>query len=370
MNNPINFGPKQVWIEVFAPGPTDHAQGGIVVNDDFRNGLIKAFRFLKKAYNYYPPFTAEHPEIVGELIGEPSVDGAVYGLISQIRITESGGVEVKVKLNDLGKRLADTGAITYVSPSFYKTWQDPHTGTMLGPVLREVSAVAVPHQKNLKTDLTVAYRLSESEDLNSYGFAEEPMENENENVEETDLAEGETSEEPKETAMAELSPELEAKIVELVAQAVAAALAGDVEDIAEDVSMSERVEALEGQLRTERNLNAVREEHPGVDKQTAQDLAAVRMHDEGRYKRLSKALVNLSEPTPKGSVGSTPAAPKGLSADKIVSFAEEAAKGGVKRGKQFVGFMRSKGLENEAINAALEDDKTRARIANVYKVHG
>lgn len=385
-NKPINFGPKQLWIEIFAEGPIAHPTGDIEVEQEFRSGLLKNFRFLRKAYNYYPPFTAEHPEIVGELIGEPTVDGAVYGLISQLRTTEEGGVQAKVKLNELGKRLAETGALTYVSPSFYTDWRDPHTGNMLGPVLREVSAVTVPHQKNLKTDLATSYRLAEADQqLNQLGFTapesvnmkrkatqknfeestEEPV------VEETDLAEGEASEEPAETAMAEITPELEAMIAELVAQAVSAALAGEVAEVApEDVSMSERVEALEGQLRTERNLNAVREQHPGLDKVTTQDLAAVRMHDEARYQRLSKSLVvNMSEaPKPKGNVGANPA--KGASQDRIVSLAEEAAKAGVKRGKSLVKFYRSKGVDNEAINASLENEDTRNRISNAYEAHG
>jgi len=194
------------------------------------------------------------------------------------------------------------------------------------------------------------------------------MEGEEKTVEETDLEEGQTEEEPTEAA--EMSPELEAKIIELVTQAVAAAMAGDVEESVEDVSMSERVEALEGQLRTERNLNAVREEHPGLSKATAQDLAAVRMHDEARYKRLSKLVsVDMSETKPQGNAGKAPAQ-SSFTADQVVSLAEEAAKSGIKRGRPFVKFMRSRGVANDAINASLEDPATRSRVADAYSVHG
>ena len=375
---------KHIWIEIFGQGDTEHAAGGFTVNETFFASMRKAFEKLKRKYRYFPPATAEHPEILGELIGEPNVAGVVYGLVTALRQTEAGGIEAGIRLNKLGEKLYNLGALTYVSPSFYHQWRDPHTSDILENVLREVSFVTVPHQKNLKTELAPAYRLAEAISLNEAGFLalEEGSNVEEETIEETTTDAGEGVDN------AELDPALMEAMRAMIAEMIAEAMGGDTAAPVEDepapeggeapseevVSMKERLYAMERQLATEKATAATAKEMPGANETMIADLVAVRLADEARYKRIAKAVrtakaeaTKLSEPAPAGFVGAS--VPVSLSATVIsqaVSLAEEAAVAGIPRGTKLCDFMESRGMSQRDVYNALGNKTVQKRIKAAY----
>ncbi len=386
---------KHVWLEIFGIGDTEHEAGGFTVDQSFFDRMFSAFNFLKNKYRYFPPCTAEHPEILGELLGEPTVAGVVYGLISSIRQTEAGGIEAGVRLNKLGQKLYDLGALTYVSPSFYHQWRDPHTSTILENVLREVSFVTVPHQKNLNMDLKRAYKLAEAVSLNEAGYSADSKEDDM-TPEEQAAADALVEEQAAAAALADGEPTHNAEIdmgalaetvatlteqVAMLAELVAAAGMGGTEPPAlaegdegaeEIVAMNERLSVMETALNRANALAAIREDMPNAPADLAEDLVAVRLNDAARYSRLVASLrkaapVALSAtPAPAGRVGGG-ASPSVL--NKVVSLAEQAASKGIARGTSMLDYMTANGMPEQDVYNALSNKDVATRINAAYKAH-
>lgn len=388
---------KHVWLEIFGIGDTEHDAGGFTVDQSFFDRMFSAFNFLKNKYRYFPPCTAEHPEILGELVGDPTVAGVVYGLISSIRQTEAGGIEAGVRLNKLGQKLYDLGALTYVSPSFYHQWRDPHTSTILENVLREVSFVTVPHQKNLKMDLKRAYKLAEAVSLNEAGFSAVTNEDDMPTPEEQAAADALAAEEAAAAAalaegdepthnaeidmgaLAETVATLTEQVAMLAELVAAAGMGGEEppalaegDEPAEIVAMNERLSVMENALNRANALAAIREDMPNAPAELAEDLVAVRLNDTARYGRLVASLrkaapVALSAtPAPAGRVGNG-ASPSVL--NKVVSLAEQAASKGIARGTSMLDYMTANGMPEQDVYNALSDKTVATRINAAYKAH-
>jgi len=365
---------REERLQIFGAGTILHHTGSVQVDADFVEGLRSSLEALRSRYGYYPPLTAEHPAMLGDLIGEPDVDGVQYGLVTSVEAEVDGSVSVVVRLNKLGGWLFDMGALTYFSPSIYREWTDPHSGEVFGPVLREVSAVGVPHNKNISSSrIASVYDMSESTSLNPIGFRAQPIDQEVD-MEETlakilALLEQLVSEEKSE---AEEMPEEEAAPAMADGEEEEAApMSDEAEEMeeAEKVAMSERVRMLELKLRKAETIALVRADLPHVDETTVEDLAVVRMSDEARYSR----LVSMIPGTQTQTIG-TASAPRSssvsMSDSRVVSYAEEAASAGIPRGASLIRFLQAKGMSGEAIEAAFQDAGVKARISNVYKARG
>lgn len=367
---------EEVRIQIYAPGVVDHHNGAVIVDQKMATGLSDSMAKLARMYGYYPPLTAEHPEIFGEFItSQPDVAGIQFGLIVDVEHSEEKGVEVVAKLNRLGQMLWEMGALVYFSPSIYREWTDPHTGETLGPVLREVSAVGVPHQKNVASEnVGRVYSMSERPELHPAGFAEAKP------------AAGNT----EETNMEKLEEMLEelAKRLGTLEETVTALSGDDSEDTGEDeesvdamededvameeddesTDMAERLLVMEHKVARADAIEAVREDLPGVDRQMAVDMAELRLASKPRYQRMLKALKETKDAPPAPRGNSQPGEAVHMSESRVVSMAEEAAKNGVKRGMGFIKFMTARGVGRAEQARILSDHKQQ--IDNVYDAFG
>jgi len=152
---------KSQWRKLFGLGTVAHPSGDFEVTPDFVDGLIRTFNYFKSRYGYLPPLVWDHPTITADMTEDTAKlvreqralhpGGIPYGLIDQLRRTPDGGVEIHVRLTELGQYWWDS--ICHISPAVWLTYVDVHTRETMGPVLREVSAVTVPHLKNISSGI-------------------------------------------------------------------------------------------------------------------------------------------------------------------------------------------------------------------------
>lgn len=350
---------NQKWRLLFAWGDVEHPSGGFSVDMDFWRGLKRSFDALKKEHRYLPPLTADHPEIIAEILSEAELRGANYGMVTGLRIDEDG-IWGAFTLNEIGQRLSDMNALAYLSPSFYRQWVDPHTGNTLGPVLREVSFVGVPYQKNISGEVGAVYGLADAVALSELGFVTNSTEAVM--VEETATEEVVETEEMAGPDMAALDAKLDA----ILALLQPAEMAEDEEQ--ESTDMGERVASLEKELKREKAANAVRSDlGASATDELVKSLVAVKLSDSDAYKTLlDQVKKSPASSKPAGSAGTNQAVTS-LSEPKFISLTEEAAKSGVKRGLGLVKFLRSKGIEQDKINTCLAEYSDQ--ISRVYAVH-
>lgn len=338
---------RNKWRMIFAWGTTEHPTGGFTVDADFYRGLLYAFRRLRDEHKYLPPITAMHPEIMAELSGEAELRGANYGVIAGLKSDEDG-IWAGFALNELGQRLDALGALQYLSPSFYKAWSDPHTGEVLGPVLREVSFVDVPHQKNISAEIGQIYGLSDMVSLAEAGFhhtitSEKMMEEEimeGASVESTDVLTKE---------------HFDARMDELIALLAPAdnmdAEAGE----EEPADLADQLKAIRAELATERASNKVRADLGALaTDELVKSLAPMSLSDATGYKAVVAGLRKGGpSQAPVGNVGAKPST--NLSESKFVSLCEQAARGGVSRGLPLVKYLRAHGVDTDTALAEHSD---------------
>lgn len=363
---------REERIQIYAPGVIEHPNGAVIVDERLAQGVSESFDYLARNYGYYPPLTAEHPEIFGELITDtPDVAGIQFGVIAGVEHSEEKGVEVIVKLNRLGEVLWEMGALVYFSPSLYRSWTDPHTGETMGPVLREVSAVSVPHQKNVSSDhIGRVYSMSEQPALNPLGFAEAETEtrlkeSEMEKLEEMLGALAERLEALESTVSAMADGEDDGEESEDMMEGADEDESTDASD--ESTDMAERLLAMEHKVARADAIEAVREDLPGVDRQMAVDMAELKLASQSRYQRMLKALKEKSDapPAPRGSA--QPGEPVHMSESRVVSMAEDAAATGIRRGASFIKFMHARGVDRGEVGRILAEHKDK--IDAVYSAY-
>ena len=345
---------RRKWREIFAWGPCSHPVKDFVVDLDFYKGLVKSFQILKDSHKYLPPVSALHPEIMSELTGIAELRGANYGMIGGLRMTESG-IEAGFLLNKLGVIVDDLGAIGYLSPSFYNEWLDPHTGEKLGPVLREVSLVDVPHQKNISSEVGQIYGLSDAVSLAESGFNNivtgEIMD------EEIEKEEVDAAEEPATTGFTEAD--------RTMLQEVHAAVTAKGDIVAEEIDpegmdLSEQVSQLRNELKVERAQSKVRADLGAVaTDELVRSLAPMSLSDAAGYKSVVAGLkahpAGRQTQAPAGNAGVSNAGPISLSEKHVVNLAEKAASAGVKRGLPLIKYLTSQGLDREQVVTACAD---------------
>lgn len=126
------------WATIFQIGQSaDHPNGSFEVTEEFARGLLSSFQYLKQKHDYRPPLLRDHRD-----------DGTILGEIVDMRLV-GDRVQIKPDWVPSAQDLVDEGRIDRLSPSFFESWTDPETGETLSPVLREVSAVSIPHLKSL-----------------------------------------------------------------------------------------------------------------------------------------------------------------------------------------------------------------------------
>jgi hypothetical protein len=357
--------PYRKWRQIFAWGHTDHPQGAFDVDVQFYRDLLHAFKVLRDEHKYLPPVTAMHPEIIQDLTGISELRGANYGVVGGLRCNDEG-IEAGFFLNELGAKLDALGAIGYISPSFYRAWVDPHTGTRLGPVLREVSLVDVPHQKNISADVGRVYGLSDAVSLVESGFNNPIFLGAN-------MMDEESTEEPavdETTDAAEPTlVEVLAAIVDLTAKIDALGVAEVEEDSAEvegEMSLADEVKSLRYDLKLEKAANAVRTDlGAAASDALVRSLAPMHLGDLASYKVVAAGIKSkpATAQQPAGNVGAQSAATS-LSEKNVVTLIEQAASAGIKRGLPLVKFMRSKGVENAALSLSEHADS----VTRIYSV--
>ncbi len=138
-------------VQIFAWGPVHHPAGDFEVDRAFAEKMLSSFRAMTAA-GYKPPILQEHKS-----------EGRAWGLVVALRVKDDG-IYADFELADGVRDQVQAGERLYISPSFFPTFEHPHSGDELEFVLREVSLVAVPHLKNLRP-LGSHYSLSE------YGWA-------------------------------------------------------------------------------------------------------------------------------------------------------------------------------------------------------
>ena len=291
-----------------------------------------------------------HPEIFQDLTNIAELRGANYGVVGGLRCNEDG-IEAGFFLNELGAKLGALGAIGYISPSFYREWVDPHTGERLGPVLREVSLVDVPHQKNISAEVGQVYGLSDAVSLVESGFNHTITEGVNMMDEES--TEAPAVEETTDAAEPTLV-EVMAAIVDLTAKIDALAGAEVEEDAAEvegEMSLADEVKSLRYELKLEKAANAVRADlGAAATDALVRSLAPMHLSDVASYKVVAAGIKTKPATTqqPAGNVGAP--APTNLGERGVVSLVEQAAAAGVKRGLPLVKYMRSKGVADPSVS--------------------
>lgn len=357
----VEFVENDDWRMAFAWGHVRHRQGDFTVDDDFARHMIESFRYMRDTYGYYPPIAAEHEiEIDFEDGDGPQVlSGVTFGVIAQIE-TRSDGVWVHPMWNALGEKVNSLGAFVYVSPSFYPEWEDPHSGEVLKNMLREFTVCGNPHQKNLETPVGDVYGLSD------YGFlptttppTENPMEEE-ENENQTNLADEEMDElaDDEETenadgeapAWAQQMMAMLSKLMPSENEEGAGATENSEDDAAAQLAKAnKRIANLERRVALADALVSVQAELPDVDEQEARDLAEMKLSDEKTYKRWVKRLkaakpVDTSE---KGRVGGSTGggASGGPTKRELKEVVREAKKDGVNRGLPLVSFCNARGYD-------------------------
>lgn len=346
---------------IFAWGDVRHPSGDFTIDADFFRGLLYAFRRLKDEHKYLPPITAEHPEIMAELSGEAELRGANYGVIAGLKADEEG-IWGGFILNELGARLDALGALQYLSPSFYKAWQDPHTGEMLGPVLREVSFVEVPHQKNISAEVGQVYGLSDAVSLSEAGFQQ--------SITYEEKMEDELMEDVAEVSTDVLTKEyFDSRLDEILALLSPADNADAEAEEPEIADLSEQVKSLRKELEIERASNRVRSDLGALaTDELVRSLAPMSLADGNGYKAVVAGLrgAKPAAQTPAGKVGAGEK-PANLSEQKLVSLTEQAAKSGTGRGLALVRTLRSSGASQDQINVFLADAD---KINRIYAIHG
>lgn len=342
------------WRQIFADGPTAHPAGDFIVDAQFKRHVIESFEYMRDEYGYYPPIAVEH-EIEVEF---PDVDGAVelkgtvLGIVAELA-DRNGGLWCRPRYTQLAQKLRDAGALLYVSPSFYPEYTDPHTGRVLRNLLREVTHCSVPHQKNLETPVREVYALSEAgftSPTNHGGTVmgdKKPtsnMEEEVENMEEAEAPEWAL-------ALIDMVSELKKAVVEMAKPSESA------DDEKDEVAMSEKLEALRYELAEARAEADIRRHIPDAGDELVKDLAAIKLSDEERYARmLDLVQERQSETAPLGTTGATGSRPAtNLSGRKaeVSAIFNSAAKEGVKRGPDFVRFVRARGVSHDELDAEL-----------------
>ena len=354
---------RRKWRQIFAWGPTAHPSGDFEVTPEWYRNLLRAFKVLRDTHKYLPPVTAMHPEIYQELTGISELRGANYGVIAGLRATESG-IEAGFVLNELGCKIDDLGGIGYLSPSFYAAWIDPHTGEKLGPVLREVSLVDVPHQKNISADVGQIYGLSDAVSLAESGF--------NNTIKEISMMDSEetVTEEPTDAAeptLSDVMAKIDSKFEELKAMLLSSEESPGEEEVPTD--MSEQI----AQLKTQLAQQTVRADlGEAATDELVKTLAPVSMSDARGYKALVAQIkskpASARTQAPVGSTGTTTSAPVSLSESRVVSLAEKAALAGVPRGLPLVKYMEANGVSRDGIVTALAEHSEK--ITRIYSAVG
>jgi len=350
---------RNKWRMIFAWGDTDHPTGGFAVDPDFYRGLLYAFKRLRDEHKYLPPITAMHPEIMAELSGEAELRGANYGVIAGLKADEDG-IWAGFALNALGRRLDALGALQYLSPSFYKAWVDPHTGEQLGPVLREVSFVDVPHQKNISAEIGQIYGLSDAVSLAEAGFQT--------TITSEDMMEEEIMEEASVESTDVLTKEhFDARMDEILALLVPSDNVDGETSEEESIDMSERVASLERELKIERASSKVRADLGALaTDDLVKSLAPMSLSDAAGYKAVLAGIKKAPAQAPVGNVGQP--APAKVQEGKLVSLCEQAAKSGISRGLPLVKYLRAHGMADEQIHTSLAEHGES--IKRIYSAMG
>jgi len=297
-------------VELFRFGTVSHPAGDFEVDQRFAAAMLKAFAAMR-SHGYYPPVLAEH-----------NADGTILGIVRDLRLDEDRGrIVADLEFADGIKDDFDAGRRRYFSPSFYDDWQDPHTGEEFHFVLREVSAVSVPHLKNIEPPITTHYTLFEN------GFAREV----------TTMGEQEEETENAPT----LEETVDAVLTEVAAlrDRIAALEGGDGaedEEAKEDMGeQSAELAALKSAYEFVCAVNAVREELPTASREVVEDFARLRLSDPDAYKRLKRLAADRpsGHRAEIGYVGNTPTP---ITADRAHAMADEA---GVARGVERIQWM-------------------------------
>lgn len=319
---------KFQWRRIFSLGVVNHPAGDFEVTPVFVDGLIAAFNYFAKKYGYHPPVVWDHQQISAamtddtkKMVAEHKAlhpGGVPYGLIDRMRRTEDGGVEVRIELTPLGIQWWDS--IKHISPNVYLRFQHPHEKQTFGPLLRELSAVTVPHLKNISHDM----RLLEEA---NYQLAEAGLPSKPQQEKKMD------SEEILEAIRAELAPTherleaLEAKGVD-DPEETPAPNAEDPEEtpMSEQAQTRSELRKLRAEVAISRAESAIVRELGEIatgDENLVRTLAEVRVNQgEAAYKTVAKSLIRTmseKEQPPIGKAGSTVDIPGGKKAKRRMS---------------------------------------------------
>lgn len=342
--------PDSDWRMAFAWGEVAHPKGDFVVDDEFAREMRASFEYLLTEYGYRPPVVAEH-----------DVEGAIYGLVVAVE-TRDDGIWVLPRYNAEGRSMADGGRFFYVSPSFFPTYTDPHTGAVLKNVLREFTYCRRPHQKNLKTPIAELYGLSED------GFAEPVADDEPQNAATTNPpAElGDDTEEVQMDERDEMIAKLEARVAELEGELAAAQAEGEggqpvvppapeaAAELSELRSAVEKQEGkiakLEGELAKSRATARVAADAPGASDEQKQALVSVLLSDEASYAALLPRFVETETPE-FGHVGGSAGAVNNSDRQRdLKALVVEAHGKQVKRGLELIRYVRNHGGDPTNLN--------------------
>jgi len=292
-------------VELFKFGTVSHPAGDFEVDQRFAAAMLEAFAAMR-SHGYFPPVLAEH-----------NADGTILGIVRDLRLDEDRGrIVADLEFADGIKDDFAAGRRRYFSPSFYDEWQDPHTGEDFEFVLREVSAVSVPHLKNIEPPITTHYTLSNN------GFATEviPM---GEQVETEETQNAPTLEETVDAVLTEVAA-LRERI-----EALEGSDAAEEEEEPEDMGeQSAELAELKRAYEFVCAVNAVREELPTASREVVEDFARLRLSDPDAYKRL-KRLAADRPATHRAEIGYVGNTPTPINEERAHAMADEA---GIARG--------------------------------------
>jgi 2'-5' RNA ligase len=148
----VSLAEPAEWIQWLpAPGTYHHARWGeLRFTPEKLERLVQHFH--EGVYGQELPVDIDH---------ELKLSGAV-GYITDMRLAQAGGIEVKVNWTDRGTLLLAEDRFKYVSADYFEEWQSPVTGEWIPDVPAGMAICTHPH---FKTDVLRPLAASEIESL-------------------------------------------------------------------------------------------------------------------------------------------------------------------------------------------------------------
>lgn len=151
LDSPTMLGEQdKIVVQMFSWGEVKHPNGDFEVDRDFYAQIRESHDYLS-GRGYYAPILRQHTDdgyTYGRVLRVFSTDDVPSDVVSEFA---TDGIYAEAELAAGVVQLHANGFIQNWSPSFYSDWKDPHTGKKLPKVLRELSFVSVPHQKNINS---------------------------------------------------------------------------------------------------------------------------------------------------------------------------------------------------------------------------